>query len=68
MVHSATVRPTETRHCTCATVYLQWDERRALIAVVDGKYQGMQHFRLLIWIKNVPIIEPSVEEISKFIL
>jgi len=31
MVHSATVRPTETRHCTRATVYLQWDERRALI-------------------------------------
>jgi len=36
--------------------------------VVDGKYQGMQHFRLLIWIKNVPIIESSVEKISKFIL
>jgi len=33
------------------------------------EYQGIQHFHLLIWVKDAPIIDESfVEEVSKFIL
>jgi len=47
---------------------LSYDTSSTLFLAME-RYQAIQHFHLLIWIKNAPILdELCIEKMSKFIL